>query len=344
MEEIYTTLIQHRHNLPADLLDEGEELVGGWEEDLYADLPSQQLGVIENEQVMVELGVCAEMMKKVKGIFDELREGLYGGVRCDDVEKCCCAGPEEGQVLRTAMQDRSWEVEVVIRRGGLEEGRGPCGELLERDNDTSTIGRYDNTDFSTKSNDIAGGYSFNTNKNNNDDDNKRIVNDCGDDCFEAGDTAFFYAFFDAVADDNNNNTTINKSGEINRIHDSGEDNNVGDDFLERGDTAFVEVVAGNGNDICDDNDNKLNNNGGNYVIHMTRAINNNNVVGDSIYDKRHDNAQALSRSFHLLFSLHWSFVKPDQGLGCVGWVMGRFGIQKDCVAKRDTGWRRVGVG
>ncbi|GBG64677.1 hypothetical protein CBR_g46219 [Chara braunii] len=105
MEEIYTTLIQHRHNLPTDLLDEGEELVGGWEEDLYADLPSQRLGVIENEQVMAELGVCAEMMKKVKGIFDELREGLYGGARCDDVEKCCCAGPEEGQVLRTAMQD-----------------------------------------------------------------------------------------------------------------------------------------------------------------------------------------------------------------------------------------------
>ncbi|GBG71397.1 hypothetical protein CBR_g8817 [Chara braunii] len=271
MKEIYTTLIQQRHNLPADLLDEGEELVGGWEEDLDADLPSQRLGVIENEQVMAELGVCAEMMKKVKGIFDELREGLYGGVRCDDVEKCCCAGPEEGQVLRTAMQDRSWEVEVVIRHGGLEEGRGPCGELLERDNDASTIGRYDNTDFSTKSNDIVGGYNFNTNKNNNDDDNKRSVHDCGDDCFEARDTAFFDAFFDAVAADNNNNTTINKNGEINKIHDSGEDNNVGDDFLERGDTAFVEVIAGNGNDICDDNDNKLNNNGGNYVIHMTRA-------------------------------------------------------------------------
>ncbi|GBG68923.1 hypothetical protein CBR_g3622 [Chara braunii] len=232
MEEIHTALIQHRPNLPADLLGEGEELVSGWDAELHADLSSQRPGAIEKAQAMVELGGCAEVLKKVRRIFDELREELYGSLRCDDVKGCCCDGPEEGQELRTMSQDCSYVAEGVLRRGRLEEGQGSYGELEERDNDASMIGSHLNTNFSTESNDIAGDDNHNINGHNNDDDNN------GDNYFEVS---------NIVADDNNNNINISKNSDNNGSHNTGDHNNAGDDLFEAGDAVFPEVVVDNEN-------------------------------------------------------------------------------------------------
>ncbi|GBG78093.1 hypothetical protein CBR_g26030 [Chara braunii] len=89
MDGIYAVLIQHRHNLPAELMEEGEELFSGWEEELHANLPFQRLGAIEEAQVMAELCDSTEMLGKVRGIFVELWEGMYVNTRRDDVKWRC---------------------------------------------------------------------------------------------------------------------------------------------------------------------------------------------------------------------------------------------------------------
>ncbi|GBG79790.1 hypothetical protein CBR_g30052 [Chara braunii] len=177
MEELHIALIQHRGNLPADLLEEGEELVSGWDEMLHADLSSHRLGETEKAQVMAELGACAEVLMKVRRIFDELRDELYGSSRRDKVKGSCCVGPEEGQVLRTMLLEDPGEAKGVLCRGRPEEGQGSPGEPEERDNGASTTGSHANTNVSTVSKDIAADFMNNTvcsnNKNNNNNNTDR---------------------------------------------------------------------------------------------------------------------------------------------------------------------------
>ncbi|GBG69549.1 hypothetical protein CBR_g4383 [Chara braunii] len=332
-------LIQHQHNLPADLLEEGEELFSGWEKELRENLPFQPLGAIEKAQVTAELGGCIEVLGKVKGILVELWEGLHG------------VGPEEGQVLRVS-QDCLYEAddacipaaflieEVAICCEKPEEGQGSSGELEER----SFVGDEDCPRL--EGGVIAMCEKHNNNNNNNNNDNVFNFSDI-DDGF-----TLFVAQGDADFMCNNDNNNSTDKSDVN----NDDDNIRMDENDDNSDCASVVFTGRNNNIRYDDNNCDNNNNNsivagsmiGNVIdcidYHCNNSIDKDKTVGDNTYDKGQDNWHVLSPFLHLSFSLCWSFLRVDQGSRREGWVMGRFGEQEDCAAKREVGWWRVGVG
>ncbi|GBG91427.1 hypothetical protein CBR_g52383 [Chara braunii] len=106
MEEIYDVLTQHRQDLSAELLEEGEEVLNGWEEEIQLNFSFQRLGATERAQVMAEMCDCAEMIRKLQGVFVELWEGLHVKMTCGGSKQCSCAGLVEGQVPCATTADR----------------------------------------------------------------------------------------------------------------------------------------------------------------------------------------------------------------------------------------------
>ncbi|GBG59828.1 hypothetical protein CBR_g54930 [Chara braunii] len=188
MEEIHAVLTQHRHNLSAELLVEGEEMFIGWEEELHENLSLQRLGCTERAQVTAGLRDCSE-----GGIFLELRAGLHANTRIDDLKRCYVE-LEEGQVLCAKSQDRFYEDADDITEDVNDESLIACISATSANKDAA-IGNDENID------------DDNNDNNNNNDDNHN------------GDVGALHE------DDEDNNTNNNIDDDINNNNNNNNNNN-----------------------------------------------------------------------------------------------------------------------
>ncbi|GBG89148.1 hypothetical protein CBR_g48855 [Chara braunii] len=144
IEELYEVLTHHQQDLSAELLDEGEEVLNGWDEEIRAHFSLQRLGITERAQVTAEMGDCAEMIRKLRGVFVKLWEGLHVKTTCGGSQQGSCVGLVEGQVPGATTRDRLHAIDDVgvpialsnnelgISREEPEERQVCCGELEAR--------------------------------------------------------------------------------------------------------------------------------------------------------------------------------------------------------------------
>ncbi|GBG69293.1 hypothetical protein CBR_g3992 [Chara braunii] len=158
MEEIHTALVQHRPNLPADLLEEGEELVSGWDVELHADLSSQRPGLLRRtggDASMIDSHLNTNFSTESNDIAGDDNHNInrhnndddnngnnyfeVSNIVADDNNNNINIS-KEGQKLHGTSQDQSYDAdnacvsatlvieEAVTSREELEEGQVSCGE------------------------------------------------------------------------------------------------------------------------------------------------------------------------------------------------------------------------
>ncbi|GBG58868.1 hypothetical protein CBR_g267 [Chara braunii] len=351
MEDIYAALIQHRHNVSPELLEEGEELFVGWEE-IHANLSLQRLGTAERAQVMAELRDCTEMIGRVRGIFVELWEGLYENTRREDSKRRRCVGFEERQVPCATTRGCVYEAddvctsatsankEAAICREELEEGQGACGELEERlfadDEDCSPRGggamaMCDNNSNNNNCTDVDGdqrGEDDDNNINNNINDGNKNNNNDYDNYNEID------GGYNSVHDDGNRSDIENTDNKNDLMVSVQQGANIDNNNYTVRDGGLWACGKGDDHNINSD----INKSAG---VSMTE----NKTAGDDTDDNSQENGQSPSPFPHpsFLFSC-WSFFRIDQGYGRDGRVIGMPGKQEDCVGTWEVDWRRVGVG
>ncbi|GBG76686.1 hypothetical protein CBR_g22904 [Chara braunii] len=323
MENIYAALIEHRHNLSPKLLEEGEELLIGWGEEIRANLVLRRLSTVGRAQEMAELSECTEMMGKLRVIFAELWEGVHDNTRCEDLKRRCYGGLEERQVLCDTMSDRLYEVDDVGTSviSVDKEVAICCTELEERQGSRGGLGGLLVCSDDNKFNNSIS--------------------------IDVGHNGVHGASRGEIGDNGSDNDNINNNEDLAVVVLRGA--NINDDNFFVHDDGMWALGEGNDCNITSDinnpaGDNMTGNTDECNGYHCNDSIDNDKTVGDHKHDNDQDSRQALSPSFHLSFFASWSILRNDQGLRRQGWVIRLFGEQEDCMGMWEAGWWRVGVG